>query len=103
GRCGDGRFFDITHGIPRPEVQTETSHATDRRWGMMMNAWGKRCVWAVFAGAVLAGAGCGGGSTPTADPVTDPVTDPPSPPGVVVFTAAAAPAKLSAWRLLLSD
>ncbi|HMN93918.1 MAG TPA: SO2930 family diheme c-type cytochrome [Hydrogenophaga sp.] len=70
---------------------------------MFMNAWHKRGVSAVLVGAVLAGAGCGGGSTPTADPPTDPVTDPRSPTGVVVFTAAAAPAKLSAWRLLLSD
>lgn len=64
-----------------------------------MNSWRKKGVWAVFAAAVLAGAGCGGGSTPTADPETEP----PLPTGVVIFTAASAPAKLSAWRLLLSD
>lgn len=66
---------------------------------MITNNGCKRDLCAVLAAAVLAGTGCGGGSTPTADPAIDS----PSPSGVVVFTAAAAPAKLSAWQLLLSD
>lgn len=75
---------------------------------MTVQKW-RRAAGAAVAGVVLAVAGCGGGSTTAADPglppVTDPVTDPgtPTPSGVVVFSAASAPAKLSAWQLLLSD
>ena len=58
---------------------------------------------------VLALTGCGGGSTPAAEPGLPPVANPApnpgtaTPSGVVVFNAASAPTKLSAWRLLLSD
>lgn len=53
----------------------------------------------------LALAACGGGSSPVAEPDRPPVSDPDTDttPGVQLFTAAAAPAKLSAWKLLLSD
>jgi len=76
----------------------------------------QKWMWATAAavtGVVVAVAGCGGGSAPVADTVLSPITDPgtepetnpgeETPSGVVVFTAASAPAKLSAWQLLLSD
>ncbi len=72
--------------------------------------------WAAVAAvtwAALALAGCGGGSTTAAEPGLSPVSDPvagpapnpgtETPSGVVVFSAASAPTKLSAWRLLLND
>lgn len=61
---------------------------------------------ALLAAATLV-AGCGGGSSRVAEPVpgdgspTVPGTTPPS--AVVVFSAASAPAKLSAWQVLLIE
>jgi len=79
---------------------------------MTLQKW-RRATAVAIAGLVVAIAGCGGGSTPVADAVLPPITDPgtepetnpgaETPSGVVVFTAAGAPAKLSAWQLLLSD
>lgn len=64
--------------------------------------------WAMVAGitgVVWALAACGGGSSPAAEPPPPPPTEPEPEPssGVQLFTAASAPAKLSAWQLLLSD
>jgi uncharacterized repeat protein (TIGR03806 family) len=58
-----------------------------------------------LAGSVWGAAGCGGGSTAGADAGPVPGTDPgtPTPSGVVVFSAAGAPSRLSAWKLLLSN
>jgi hypothetical protein len=80
-------------------------------WLARAGAVARRATGAAAAGVVLAVmSACGGGaiSTVATDlpqvPVPPPVTDPvASPSGVVVFSAASAPAKLSAWQLLLSD
>ncbi len=62
--------------------------------------WQSACV--VLASLLLGVAGCGGGGG-TTTAATPPVIPTPDIPTPVIFTAAMAPAKLSAWNLALSD